>query len=43
VMGALLGSAYRRRVSVEERLLRRELPGYIDYCGRTKRLVPFVW
>ncbi len=43
VVGALLGSAYRRRVTIEERLLRRELPGYIDYCDRTKRLVPFVW
>ena len=33
-----------RRIRGEERLLKRELPGYEDYCGRVKyRLVPFVW
>jgi protein-S-isoprenylcysteine O-methyltransferase Ste14 len=43
LVGALLGRNYRRRILAEERLLRRELPGYADYCGRTKRLIPFVW
>ena len=33
-----------RRIRGEERLLKRELPGYEEYCGRVKyRLVPFVW
>lgn len=43
LVSALLGRAYRRRIVVEEQLLQRDLPGYADYCGRTKRLVPFVW
>jgi len=40
---ALLGGAYRHRIGAEEALLRRELPGYIAYSSRTKRLIPFVW
>ena len=33
-----------RRIRGEERLLKKELPGYEEYCGRVKyRLVPFVW
>ena len=33
-----------RLIRGEERLLKRELPGYEDYCGRVKyRIVPFVW
>jgi protein-S-isoprenylcysteine O-methyltransferase Ste14 len=43
LVSALLGRAYRRRIIAEEQLLRRDLPGYVDYCGRTKRLIPFVW
>lgn len=43
LVGALLGRAYRRRIVAEEQLLRRDLPGYAEYCLRTKRLVPFVW
>ena len=39
----LLGVAYGRRITAEEQLLRRDLPGYAAYCQRTKRLVPFVW
>lgn len=32
------------RVRVEERFLRRELPGYDAYTGRVRhRLIPFVW
>ena len=42
-VGALLGTAYRRRIDAEEALLSRELPGYAAYCGRTRRLIPFVW
>jgi protein-S-isoprenylcysteine O-methyltransferase Ste14 len=38
----LLSRAYAHRIRVEEALLRRELPGYLDYCGRTKKLIPFV-
>jgi protein-S-isoprenylcysteine O-methyltransferase Ste14 len=32
------------RLLNEERVLRRDLPGYADYCGRVRsRLIPFVW
>jgi protein-S-isoprenylcysteine O-methyltransferase Ste14 len=32
------------RIRIEERLLRRELPGYVAYTERVRyRLVPFVW
>jgi protein-S-isoprenylcysteine O-methyltransferase Ste14 len=43
VVGGLLGYAYHRRVGAEEALLRRDLPGYIEYSRRTKRMIPFVW
>jgi len=42
-VAGLLGAAYGRRIRAEEELLRRNLPGYAEYCRRTKRLVPFVW
>jgi protein-S-isoprenylcysteine O-methyltransferase Ste14 len=32
------------RLLSEEKILRRDLPGYVEYCQRTRyRLVPFVW
>ncbi len=32
------------RILNEEEVLRRELPGYTEYCNRTRyRLVPFIW
>jgi protein-S-isoprenylcysteine O-methyltransferase Ste14 len=32
------------RLLNEEKMLRRELPGYAEYCRRTPwRLIPFVW
>jgi len=35
---------YVYRLLNEEKVLRRELPGYPEYCLRTRfRLVPFVW
>jgi protein-S-isoprenylcysteine O-methyltransferase Ste14 len=35
---------YVYRLLHEEKVLRRELPGYSEYCLRTRfRLVPFVW
>ena len=43
VVTGLLGRAYRRRIAAEEMLLRRDVPGYVEYCRRTKRLVPFIW
>jgi protein-S-isoprenylcysteine O-methyltransferase Ste14 len=43
VVSGLLGRAYARRIIAEEVLLRRDLPGYVLYSRRTKRLVPFVW
>lgn len=42
-VGALLGTAYQRRIAAEEALLRRDLPGYAAYCKRTKKLIPLVW
>lgn len=32
------------RLLDEERFLKRNLPGYVDYCRKTRyRLIPFVW
>ncbi len=32
------------RLLDEERILKRDLPGYADYCRQTRyRLIPFVW
>ena len=32
------------RIKNEEEVLLRELPGYKDYCSRTRyRLIPFIW
>jgi protein-S-isoprenylcysteine O-methyltransferase Ste14 len=40
----LLESFYVIRLLNEEKLLRASLPGYIEYCARTRfRLVPFIW
>jgi protein-S-isoprenylcysteine O-methyltransferase Ste14 len=36
--------AYLIRTELEDRTLRRELPGYVEYARSTRyRLVPFVW
>jgi len=41
---ALLIPFYVVRLLNEEKFLRRELPGYGEYCLRTRsRLVPYVW
>jgi len=40
---ALLLPAYAHRMDAEERLLDRDLPGYEDYRGHTKKLVPGLW
>ena len=32
------------RLRNEEKILRRDLPGYVEYCQRTRhRLIPFIW
>jgi protein-S-isoprenylcysteine O-methyltransferase Ste14 len=32
------------RILNEEKVLKEELPGYIDYCNKTKyRLIPYIW
>ena len=32
------------RLQSEEKILRRDLPGYVEYCQRTRyRLVPLIW
>jgi protein-S-isoprenylcysteine O-methyltransferase Ste14 len=43
LVGGLLGRAYQRRIAAEERLLRRDLPGYDAYQARTRKLVPYLW
>ena len=43
VVSGLLGRAYGRRIRAEETLLQRDLPGYVAYSRRTKRLVPLIW
>jgi len=40
---ACVGRAYARRIAAEERLLRRDLPGYAEYTKRTHRLIPLAW
>lgn len=41
---ALLVPIYVFRLLNEEKILRRELPGYSEYCNATRyRLVPSVW
>jgi protein-S-isoprenylcysteine O-methyltransferase Ste14 len=40
---SLLGAAYGKRITAEEQLLQRDLPGYATYSQRTKKLVPFIW
>jgi protein-S-isoprenylcysteine O-methyltransferase Ste14 len=42
-VGGLLARAYRHRIAAEEDLLCRDLPGYLEYSGRTKKLIPFIW
>lgn len=39
----LLGLAYARRITAEEQLLQRDLPGYAAYSQRTKKLIPLIW
>lgn len=40
----LLIPALAYRLTNEEKVLRRDLPGYVDYCAHTRfRLVPGVW
>ena len=39
----LVGSAYRHRIAAQEELLVRDLPGYVDYSRRTRRLIPIIW
>ncbi len=43
LVACLMGRAYHQRITAEEDLLRRELPGYVDYSDHTKKLIPFVW
>jgi protein-S-isoprenylcysteine O-methyltransferase Ste14 len=42
-VAGLIGRAYARRIAAEERLLKRELPGYAEYSRRTSKLIPFIW
>jgi protein-S-isoprenylcysteine O-methyltransferase len=39
----LVGFAYRHRIAAEEALLRRDLPGYVEYSRHTRRLIPGIW
>jgi protein-S-isoprenylcysteine O-methyltransferase Ste14 len=44
VTAGLIAAALVVRTSLEERTLRRELPGYEDFTSRTRyRLIPGVW
>lgn len=41
---ALLPVALVFRILNEEKVLRENLPGYIDYCQKTRyRLIPYIW
>jgi protein-S-isoprenylcysteine O-methyltransferase Ste14 len=41
--GFLAGRTSAASTDAEEKLLRRDLPGYVAYSERTKRLIPFLW
>lgn len=43
LLPALMGRAYRRRITAEENLLRRALPEYREYSRRTKKVIPLIW
>lgn len=43
LVAALMGWAYQRRITAEERLLKRSLPEYGRYSRRTKKLIPLIW
>jgi protein-S-isoprenylcysteine O-methyltransferase Ste14 len=43
MVGALLGGAYHQRITIEEQLLQRDLPGYVAYSQHTRKLIPFLW
>jgi 2-polyprenyl-6-methoxyphenol hydroxylase-like FAD-dependent oxidoreductase len=43
LVAALLGGAYHHRITAEEQLLQRDLPGYVAYSQHTKKLIPIVW
>ena len=44
LLGLLLVGLLARRAVLEERTLRKELPGYAVYMARVKyRLIPYVW
>ena len=37
-----VGTAYQHRMDAEDLLLRRDLPGYVEYAATTPRLVPAI-
>jgi protein-S-isoprenylcysteine O-methyltransferase Ste14 len=40
----LLPVVLAARIGNEEQLLRRDLPGYVEYCQKVKyRVLPFIW
>lgn len=43
LVAALMGRAYQRRITAEEKMLQRDLPEYGDYRRRTKKLIPLTW
>lgn len=43
ITAGLLGRAYRQHIAAEEKLVRRDLPGYNGYSRRTKKVIPFIW
>jgi protein-S-isoprenylcysteine O-methyltransferase Ste14 len=42
--GAFASSIHDRRCDTEEKLLAKELSGYLEYRNKVRRrLIPFVW
>jgi protein-S-isoprenylcysteine O-methyltransferase Ste14 len=41
-IGLLVTAVVSVRIVHEERILRQRVPGYAEYCRRTKRLVPYL-
>jgi protein-S-isoprenylcysteine O-methyltransferase Ste14 len=44
LVGMIFVAGFARRAVLEERMLRKELPGYEEYMKEVKfRIIPFFW
>ena len=44
IPGGMIGILFTVRTALEDRMLRKELPGYPEYANRVRyRLIPGIW